>query len=120
MPIFESKQRDKNHRVNENGQLEVFCYYHKEWENTEEVEYGSKAHTATGLNTMCKIGTNQWTKQQRDYKKAKSDLLNKVADGEVKASELPDLIQELEVTKDSILTLEEHFRILEEQEAEEK
>lgn len=105
MPIFESKQRDKNHRTNENGQLEVFCYYHKQWENTEEVEYGKKANTATGLNSMCKIGTNQWTKQQREFKKAKAELLDKVLAGEIDSSDLNEAIQALEEEKDKIVPL---------------
>jgi hypothetical protein len=107
MPLFESKQRDKNHRTNENGELEIFCYYHKQWENTEEVEYGKKANTATGLNSMCKIGTNQWTKQQREFKKAKADLLELVADGSVSAEEIPARIEELEAEKDKIKPLSE-------------
>lgn len=105
MPIFESKQRDKNHRTNENGQLEVFCYYHKEWENTEEIEYGKKANTATGLNSMCKVGTNQWTKQQREFKKAKADLLTQVANGELAIEDINEEIAKLEDAKNIIVPL---------------
>lgn len=72
---------------------EVFCYYHKRWELVSEHEYGKKAsNKATGLNTMCKVGLNQWTKQQSVAKKAKEQLLARVAAGE----EL-DLAHELEV-----------------------
>lgn len=62
---------------------EVFCYYHKRWELVSEHEYGKKAsNKATGLNTMCKVGYNQWTKQQTAAKKAKEQLLARVAAGE--------------------------------------
>ena len=72
---------------------EVFCYYHKRWELVSEHEYGKKAsNKATGLNTMCKVGYNQWTKQQSAAKKAKEQLLTRVAAGE----EL-DLTTELEL-----------------------
>ena len=62
---------------------EVFCYYHKRWELVSEHEYGKKAsNKATGLNTMCKVGYNQWAKQQSIAKKAKEQLLTRVAAGE--------------------------------------
>lgn len=104
-PLMESKQRDKNHRIDEDGVLWVFCYYHKEWENTQEVEYGKKANTSTGLNSMCKVGTNQWTKQQREYKKFKSELLDKVASGEIEPQDLQVEIEKLESDKNKIVPL---------------
>ncbi len=71
----------------------IFCYYHKMWEpvtadgtvkeNDGKVEYGVKATSATGLNTMCKEGTSNWTKQQREAKKANEQLLTDVAGGKV-------------------------------------
>ena len=77
----------------EGNVTEVFCYYHKRWELVSEHEYGKKAsNKATGLNTMCKVGYNQWTKQQSVAKKAKEQLLSRLANGE----EL-DLTTELEL-----------------------
>ena len=62
---------------------EVFCYYHKRWELVSEHEYGKKAsNKATGLNTMCKVGLNQWTKQQTAAKKAREQVLARLASGE--------------------------------------
>jgi hypothetical protein len=104
LELMESQQRDKNHYEDEHG-LWVFCYYHKEWELTSQVEYGKKANTATGLNSMCKVGTNQWTKQQREFKKAKADLLNQVANGELAITDINDKIAELEAEKDRIVSL---------------
>ena len=67
----------------EGNVTEIFCYYHKRWELVSEHEYGKKAsNKATGLNTMCKVGYNQWTKQQAAAKKAKEQLLARVAAGE--------------------------------------
>ena len=52
--------------------------------------------TATGLNTMCKLGTSLWTKQQREFKKGKEDLLTQVASGEVAPTEIQEKLDELE------------------------
>ena len=105
--MMESKQRDSNHRTNENGKLEIFCYYHKQWEVVGEVEYGTKTNSVTGYNTMCKIGVNNWTKQQRDHKKAKADLLNKIADGELDIADLNDELERLEEEKSKIIPLQQ-------------
>ena len=67
---------------------EVYCYYHKKWENVSQVEFGPKKGTATGLNTMCKEGVNAWSKQQRDKKKAEGGLLTKVMAGELAIEDL--------------------------------
>jgi hypothetical protein len=107
--VMESQQRDKNHYEDEHG-LWIFCYYHKEWELTSQVEYGKKVNTATGLNSMCKVGTNQWTKQQRDYKKTKSDLLEKVQSGELAVTDIESEIAKLEEEKNRIVPLwESHW-----------
>jgi len=105
-PLMEAQVRDKNHRTNENGELEIFCYYHKQWEVVGEVEYGSKKNTATGYNTMCKIGVNNWTKQQREFKKAKAELLDAVMAGEIEPADLNEKIAELEEKKNEIVPLE--------------
>jgi hypothetical protein len=109
--IMTSKQRDKNHYEDEHG-LWIFCYYHKEFELTDQVEYGRKVNTATGLNSMCKVGTNTWTKQQREFKKSKADLLNQVASGDLAIDDINNKIEELEVVKDMIVPLYEHHHQL--------
>ena len=110
LPIMESQQRDKNHFEDNDG-LHVFCYYHKEWELTQQVEYGKKVNTSTGLNSMCKVGTNQWTKQQREFKKSKSELLDLVSKGELNIENINDEIEKLEVEKDSIISLLDHHHV---------
>lgn len=80
----------------------VYCYYHKKWESVKVAEYGVKANTATGLNTMCKEGVSSWTKQQRAFKKAQADLLQAVANQELSPEELPALMEQLEVERKTI------------------
>ena len=82
----------------------VFCYYHKLWEPVAKVEYGKKAsNKSTGLNTMCKEGVSNWTKQQRVMKQAKTKLLEDVASGEVPANELQDQLDAIELEAKSIV-----------------
>ena len=85
----------------------VYCYYHKKWELTSECEYGSKKGTATGLNTMCKEGVSNWTKQQRIAKKAKEQLLSQIADGELSVEELPQAQADIEAERDIIVARED-------------
>ena len=88
----------------EGNVIAVFCYYHKVWELVEHIPYGKKASNAsTGLNTMCKEGTSNWTKQQKAYKAGESELLTKLSIGEVDVSELPTLKQQLEDAKTAIV-----------------
>ena len=88
----------------EGNVIAVFCYYHKTWELVEHIPYGKKASNAsTGLNTMCKEGTSNWTKQQKAFKKGESDLLTKLAAGEVDVSDLSALKQDLEDAKQTIV-----------------
>lgn len=72
----------------EGNVTKVYCWYHKEWEDVSECEYGAKKGTATGLNTMCKQGVSSWTKQQRIMKKAEGELLTKIASGELLPEDL--------------------------------
>jgi hypothetical protein len=90
-------------RRDEHGNVvAIFCYYHKEWEEVAVVPYGKKANSTSGLNTMCKQGTSAWTKQQREAKQAKSDLLEKVASGDVQASELTVELEKIEEARKAI------------------
>lgn len=110
LELMVAQQRDKNHRQTEAG-LEVFCYYHKEWELVKNVEYGSKVNTATGLNSMCKVGVNQWTKQQRDCKEAQAGLLEKVMSGEIEVADLQEHKDALEEKRLEILPLIEFHEV---------
>ena len=88
---------------NESGEVVgVLDYYFKKWLPVKFVEFGAKAGSASGLNTMCKLGTSLWTKQQRDFKKAKEDLLAAVAAGEVQPTEIQDHLDKLEQNRQRI------------------
>ena len=87
----------------EGNVTEVFCYYHKVWEKVSEHEYGKKAsNKATGLNTMGKKGLNQWTKQQSAAKKAKEQLLARVAAGE--ELDIGAELEAIEAARQAIIT----------------
>jgi hypothetical protein len=106
LELVESKKKVSTTKVDENGKItHVFCYYHKKWEDVSKVEYGSKASSHTGINTMCKVGVNQWTKQQSDYKKAKNGILDKVSKGEIKVEEIESILTALEIEKNRIVLL---------------
>lgn len=95
-------------RKDEEGNVtHVFCYYHKKWEAISECEYGAKKNTATGLNTMCKEGVSNWTKQQRAYKVGKEKLLESLASGAITTEDLPTKLEELEEAKDVIVPRED-------------
>lgn len=93
---------------NESGKVvAVFCYYHKRWERVDQVAYGSKANTASGLNTMCKVGVSNWTKQQRALKQGKATLLTNVANGSVAVGDIEASMQELEALCKTIVPNDE-------------
>ncbi len=77
----------------------IFCYYHKVWEFLGDAPYGKKASSASGFNTMCKVGSSKWTKQNNAIKKVGGLVLDMVERGEIEASEISEtkvrLIEEL-------------------------
>ena len=111
LELMSSKQRDKNHKTDEHG-LWIFCYYHKEWELTSQVEYGAKAGSATGFNSMCKVGVNTWTRQQREFKTDKANLLEEMIVGNLEASDLHSRVEELETIKKAVTPLIEYHEAL--------
>ena len=103
LELMNSKTSDLNHRVDVKGNVtHVFCYYHKQWEDIITYPYGSKSNSTTGLNTMCKIGVNKWTKQQRVYKQSKAELLDQLASGDLEIGDLAGKLEEIEAAKDHI------------------
>lgn len=73
----------------------IYCYYHQKWEDVKVAEYGKKANSATGLNTMCKEGTSEWTKAQNAAKKANAELLTDVASGKVAPGDIPKMQEDI-------------------------
>lgn len=86
----------------EENVIAIFCWYHKQWEVVSDVPYGSKANTKTGLNTMCKVGVSKWTKQQRDAKEAKANILDGVANGDIDAADIKIKLAEVEDIRNTI------------------
>jgi len=97
-----------NVRTNDKGETtHVMCYYHKKWEDVTVAEYGKKASSPTGLNNMCKEGVAAWTKQQRDAKKGKDELLGQVGAGEVKPADIQVRMDEIEKARAKIIPRED-------------
>lgn len=95
--LMTANKRSTNFKKDEDGNVtHVFCYYHKEWEDVTECEYGNKANTATGLTSMCKVGISQWNKQQKEKKKSQANLINQLANGELSIEDLPEAQSQIE------------------------
>lgn len=77
------------HRDEAGNVVAIKDYYYGQWMPTSHVEFGAKAGSASGFNTMSKEGVSNWSRQQREYSKGKEELLGLVAAGEV----APDAIQ---------------------------
>lgn len=107
MKLMVTKVNKCSHREDDEGNVtHVFCYYHKEWEDITEHAYGPKAsNKTTGLNTMCKVGSNQWTKQQRDAKKAKELLIDGISEGAIEPSELKDALADIERQRQAVIAI---------------
>ena len=98
--MMTAKQAQRNFVTNEEGEVtHIFCYYHKKWESVEH--YGLKKSSASGFNSMCKEGVNQWTKQNKAKKAIDAKVLELVVSGEIEASQIDEtkhaMLQELEV-----------------------
>jgi len=94
------------HKGEDGTVLAVRCFYHKTWISPLVVEFGSKASSSTGLNSMCKEGVSKWTKQQRAYAQGKDALLNEIASGERDADSLAEALEELEEARKAIAPLD--------------
>lgn len=98
---------------NDEGEtIAIFCYYFKAWMSPSEVEFGHKANTASGYNTMCKEGVRNWTKQQRVAKTDKEKLLQLIADEELAVEDLAGELLTVETNRKLIQPAEEpllHF-----------
>jgi len=95
--MTEAKTQQKTSYSDEKGTVvAVYCYYHKQWELVKDVPYGTKASSTTGLNSMCKIGTSKWTKQNTRVKAIGNTILALLESGDLKPTEISDKKEELE------------------------
>ena len=98
--LAESKKQNSTVMYNEDGKvIAIFCWYHKQWEVVSEVEFGAKATSKSGYNTMCKIGTAAWTKSQRDAKNKQTKLLEDVSNGIVEPQDILLVQAEIEAER---------------------
>lgn len=98
----------------------IHDYYFKRWMplvGPSAVDFGQKLKSATGLNTMCKEGVSNWTKQQREAKNGLASLLSKVASGELAPADIAVEQAKLEEARKAIVPTELGFATQEEVEA---
>lgn len=101
LELMESKQQSKCFITdNENNTTYVFCYYHKKWESIEH--YGTKKHSKSGFNRMCKEGVNQWTKQQRLSKLGHESLVDDMIAGTLSVDDAQEEKETLELMRKEI------------------
>lgn len=99
-------------RDTKNNVVAVFDYYFKRWMplvGDAAVEFGAKASSPTGLNSMSKEGVSNWTRQQRVAKQENADLLNKVAAGEVAPENIPAEQAKIEERRQMIAETDKGF-----------
>ena len=90
--ICESKTKGRTFAKNDKGDIiAIYCYYHKQWEMLDTVEYGLKKSSSTGFNTMCKRGVRGWTQTQTQLKNLETELLSKVIAGEIETSDIKEI-----------------------------
>lgn len=87
----------------------VKCYYHKLWMDPRVAEFGNKASSASGLNSMCKDGVSKWTKAQAEAKKQSAAILDKVTAGELKPKNIPEEQERIAAEAATILPREDGY-----------
>ena len=97
--LCESKTQSKTSLYIDDKLIAIFCYYHKQWELVDEVPFGKKKSSSTGLNTMCKVGTSLWTKAQSTAKKETANILTLLVDEEIKANEIEGIKEDIEANR---------------------
>jgi len=100
------------HRDDNGVVVAVKCYYLNKWLHLGApcVEFGEKKSSASGLNSMCKHGMSNWTKQNAAAKKAKDALLAQVAKEEVAGSDVPEMLVAIDNQRAQIIELEGEYK----------
>jgi len=99
------KANQKTFLTNDKGEVvAIYCYYHKQWELLADVEYGKKASSSTGFNTMCKVGVSNWTKQNNAVKKVGETVLTMLETGEIGADEIAETKERLIAEAKAVIT----------------
>lgn len=83
------KKRESIARYNDAGEVvEIFCYYHKQWENLSSIEYGIKKGSSTGYNTQCRLGQRAYAKIHRASAEVDKEAIALLISGELRQEEL--------------------------------
>ena len=88
-----------------NKAVAIRCYYFKRWMplvGPSAVEFGVKTNTKTGFNTMCRLGTNLWTKQNNDAKRQLAELIDKLEDGKLAIDKIKFEKTKIQITRNKI------------------
>ena len=83
--------------------IAVFCGYHKKWELVSEIEYGIKAGTKTGLNSLCKEGNKHQAAQSRKYSEEAAKLADAMMNGELSIEDAKEEKKKLEEAKVAVI-----------------
>ena len=103
LEMAQKRKQETNFYKDASGQtIAMRCYYFKVWFKLSEVEWSTKANTASGYNQMCKAGLSAWTKQQRNADKARANLLSEVTTGKLMPQDIPARELEIESTRTAI------------------
>jgi len=114
------KASQKTFLTDDKGEvIAIYCYYHKQWELLSDVEYGKKASSSTGFNTMCKLGVSKWTKQNRAVKQVGETVLSMLESGAIGADEIAEAKAKLinEAKQIDIESMPQGFETIEELQA---
>ncbi len=82
------------------------CGYYKLWFFPGDQPFGTKASSASGYNTMCKEGMNNWTKQLATLRKGKEQLLEDAGNGIIAPGDIAAKTAELEEARDTVIPTE--------------
>lgn len=91
------------HRDEDGNVVAIFDYYFKKWMPLSHIEFGKKANSASGYNTMCKEGVSNWTKQQREFKSGQTQLLEELMESAITQEEAQERNAALEEAKNRIV-----------------
>lgn len=92
-----------NFHRNEAGDIvAIKCYAFDKWMDPRVVDFGKKANTPTGYNTMCKAGVAVWTQAQSAFKKGKEAVVAQLLAGEIDNTAAQEQIEALEATRVSV------------------
>ena len=117
-PIAAAKQRGatkgesaKNHLKDLEGNVVgIRCYYYKRWMpvvGAAAVEFGVKASSATGFNTMSKSGQSHWSKQHSLAKRELLNLFDQLEAGELAPEDISSAKQAIEDKRNEVVETEE-------------